>query len=55
MQRHSDRLVEELKKNRKVTYYPVLDEGHCKLSPAAREKFYALPEELLRRKEESRQ
>jgi len=54
MQAHSDRLVEELKKNRKVTYYPVLDADHCRLSPAAREKFYALPEELLRRKEESR-
>ena len=47
MQRHSDRFVAEMKKNRKITYYPVLDQGHCKLSEAAWEKYYALPEDII--------
>ena len=47
MQIHSDRFVEEMKKCRKITYYPVLDRGHCDLSEAAWEKYYALPEDIL--------
>jgi len=47
MQLHSDRFVEEMKKTRKITYYPVFDRGHCKLSEHAQEKYYALPEEIL--------
>ena len=36
-----------MKKSRRITYYPVLDQGHCKLSERAWEKYYALPEDII--------
>jgi dipeptidyl aminopeptidase/acylaminoacyl peptidase len=38
-QKHSDRFVEKMKADHRITYYAVPDRGHCDLTPEMRQKY----------------
>lgn len=45
---HSENLIKTLKENGyRATFYPVLDEDHCRLPSASLEKFNAIPADYL--------
>lgn len=46
-QKHSDLFVDAMKKNHKISYYPIPERGHCDLPPEVKEFYWTLVEQNI--------